>query len=198
MPSVSMVAGPNGSGKTTLIRHLIANGIKLGEYINPDDIAADLSGPYDDRVREAQRMADDMREACLARRASFTFETVMSHLSKVEFFARATAAGFESVLYYVSTGDAALNVARVAQRVRSGGHDVPEERILSRFDRSLEYLPAALRVADRAFIYENSGPSGMVLGLTKDTTRQPDGSFRASYVLTDGAPDWIRTLYEGV
>jgi predicted ABC-type ATPase len=193
-----MVAGPNGSGKTTFIAHIRSQGIDLGEYINPDDIAAGLSGSYDDRVRQAQRLADESRERCLAAGVSFTFETVMSHLSKIEFLARAAAAGFDSVLYFVSTGDPALNVARVAHRVARGGHDVPRDKIVSRYERAMALLPVALTIADRAFVYENSGPEGFRLGLTKATERETGGTWRASYRLLDGAAPWIQAIYESI
>lgn len=93
MPFVAMIAGPNGSGKTTLVNHLRRRGVYLGEYVNPDEIAAGLSGAYDEPVREAQHIAERRRSEYLRSGTSFTFETVMSHPSKVEFFAEATADG---------------------------------------------------------------------------------------------------------
>jgi predicted ABC-type ATPase len=89
-----MVAGPNGSGKTTLTRLLRQKGVEFGEYINPDDIARELEGSYDDRVRQAQTIADRRREACIEAKRSFSFETVMSHPSKVNILVRAKIAGF--------------------------------------------------------------------------------------------------------
>jgi predicted ABC-type ATPase len=198
MPFVIMFAGPNGSGKTTLIQHIQGQGIDLGHYINADDIAATLSGGYDQRVREAQAIADQRRETCLRNGEDFSFETVMSHPSKVEFLARATAAGFDSTLYFISTENPALNVARVAQRVAQGGHDVPTDRIVARYARTMALLPAALMAANQAFVFENSGPGGLELGLVKETTRKSDGSGKASYHLLDGAPKWIREAYDAI
>jgi hypothetical protein len=94
MPFVVMVAGPNGSGKTTLTSYLRARKVKLGRYINADDIAGTLAGSYDERVRAAQVIADQQRTDYLANRVSFTFETVMSHESKVAFFEDCRAAGY--------------------------------------------------------------------------------------------------------
>jgi predicted ABC-type ATPase len=98
MPFVVMIAGPNGSGKTTLSRHIRDQGISLGQYINPDDIAAGLVGSYDERVREAQQIADQHRADYLKDGVSFTFETVMSHESKVEFFEKCRIAEFDTIL----------------------------------------------------------------------------------------------------
>jgi predicted ABC-type ATPase len=184
-----MVAGPNGSGKTTLISYLRAQGVELGRYINPDDIAATLSGDYGRRVREAQSLADAERARCLDTRTSFTFETVMSHVSKVEFLQDCKDAGFETVLYFVGTRDPRLNVARVAQRVALGGHDVPLERIVSRYARSLGLLPRALEIADTAYVFDNSGPDDFRLCLSKSRRQGAP-----AYLLEDSAPEWVRRL----
>ncbi len=61
-PFLLVVAGPDGSGKTTLTRSLRAAGLDFGEYINPDEIALDLEGSYDARVRQAQSIADRARQ----------------------------------------------------------------------------------------------------------------------------------------
>jgi predicted ABC-type ATPase len=137
MPFVTMVAGPNGSGKSTLTASLDDSQVRLGEYINADEIMQSITGSWEERSREAQRRADELRASCLTRHVSFTFETVMSHVSKVEFFQQCREAGFDTVLYFVGTGDPALNVARVAQRVALGGHDVPRDRIASRYERCM-------------------------------------------------------------
>jgi predicted ABC-type ATPase len=66
-----MIAGPNGAGKSTLTRLLQARGIEFGEYINPDEIAAEFAGPYNERVAEAQLLADQRRDACIEAKRSF-------------------------------------------------------------------------------------------------------------------------------
>lgn len=182
MPFVLMVAGPNGSGKTTLTQHLRQSGIELGHYINADDIAAGLSGSYGARVRAAQDIADAERQKRLQEFQSFTFETVMSHPSKVEFFKTCAKSGFDTVLYFVATANPRLNVARVAQRVALGGHDVPADRIRDRYHRTLGLLPEALKIASSAAVFDNSGPDGLKLCLKKT------GS---GYQPAPDAPDWV-------
>jgi predicted ABC-type ATPase len=146
----------NGSGKTTLTRHSTAIGVKFGTYINPDEIALTLPGAYDERVAGAQIEADRIRDQCLRERRSFSFETVMSHPSKVELLQRAKDLGFGVTLYFVSTQDPRINVNRVERRVALGGHDVPADRIVARYQRTMEMLPAAIDVADRAHLFDNS------------------------------------------
>lgn len=151
-----MIAGPNGSGKTTLTRQLRQSGVDFGDYINPDEIADTLEGSYDDRVRRAQAIADRRRAEALEARTSFSFETVMSHPSKLDVLRTARLRGFRTVLYFVATESAELNVGRVRQRVALGGHDVPEDRIRARYVRTLKMLPQALRLADLAVLFDNS------------------------------------------
>jgi predicted ABC-type ATPase len=92
-PFLLVVAGPNGSGKGTLTDHLIEAGLDFGEYINPDEIASTLDLPQPERSRQAQVIADFQRNRCLLSGLSFSFETVMSHPSKLDFMIRAHEAG---------------------------------------------------------------------------------------------------------
>ena len=159
-PFLLIFAGPNGSGKSTLTNYLIAAGIEFGEYINPDEIAATLDMPEPQRSRQAQTIADFRRDRCLTSGLSFSFETVMSHPSKVELMVRADDAGYEVTLYFVCTSDPEINVRRVENRVHAGGHDVPKERIVARYWRALGLLPSAALVARRTVLFDNSALIG--------------------------------------
>lgn len=103
--------------------------------------------------------ADFLRQRLLESEVSFTFETVMSHRSKVEILAQARQRGYRTYLYYVATDDPVINISRVRNRVRLGGHSVPEELIESRYYRSLDLLLDAIRQTDRAYVFDNSGDS---------------------------------------
>lgn len=100
--------------------------------------------------------ADFIRHKLLDKGESFSFETVMSSPDKVEFLKKAQARGYRTYLYYVATIDAQINVLRVQNRVQSGGHDVPENKIKERYDRSLDLLWDAIEHTDRAYIFDNS------------------------------------------
>lgn len=188
-----MIAGPNGAGKTTLTRLLRQRGEDFGEYINPDDIADELDGSYNERVREAQSIADRQRDACIEAKRSFTFETVMSHPSKVDILARAKAAGFFVQLYFVGTDDPQTNVERVALRVAQGGHDVPGDRIVSRWHRTMSLLHSAIETSDRSFLFDNSNTEGFEAGpmpvLT--TNRDAHGRLNVNFKV-DQPPPWLR------
>lgn len=81
----------------------------------------------------------------------------MSSPDKVELLRRAQSKGYRTYLYYIATEDPAINIARVRNRVEQGGHDVPLEKIVSRYWRSLDLLLPAIRAANRAYIFDNSG-----------------------------------------
>jgi predicted ABC-type ATPase len=195
-----VVAGPNGSGKSTLTQYLLKSGIDFGNYINPDEIALTLELPEPERSRQAQARADFERDSCLRRRISFSFETVMSHRSKVEVMLRAHDAGYDITLFFVATSDPEINVRRVENRFASGGHDVPHDRIRNRYGRSLSYLPHAALVARRTVVFDNSTlvnlPAGANFPAVKtglrpvaEVTRIDD--HRYTVVLEGDVPDWV-------
>lgn len=159
-PFLLVLAGPNGSGKTTLTDYLLEAGIDFGEYINPDRIATTLDLPEPARSRQAQAIADFQRDRCLTSGQSFSFETVMSHPSKVQLMIRADDAGYDVTMFFVCTSDPDINVRRVENRVRTGGHDVPHDRIVARYWRTLGLLPHAALVARRSVLFDNSALVG--------------------------------------
>jgi predicted ABC-type ATPase len=185
-----MIAGPNGAGKTTLTLRLRTAGFEFGEYINPDDIAGELTGSYESRVAMAQLIADRRRDSCIAERRSFSFETVMSHPSKLDVLVRAKAAGFFVQLFFVGTDDPETNIERVALRVTKGGHDVPAGRIVARWKRTMGFLHQAISTSDRAFIFDNSatrhGGPRLVLEI------QPSEGCDWNIVRRSTPPAWVR------
>ncbi len=104
----------------------------------------------------ASVIAGFIRQKLLEKQVPFTFETVMSSEDKIEFLKQAKENGYRTYLYYVATIDPEINIHRIRERVRNGGHDVPKDKILSRYTRSLTLLWEAVRHSDRAFIFDNS------------------------------------------
>lgn len=100
--------------------------------------------------------ADFLRQKLLENRVSFSFETVMSSPDKVALLEKARRFGYRTYLYFIATDDPAINVARVKSRVHLGGHDVPEDKIVSRYTRSLDLLLDAVRHTNRAYVFDNS------------------------------------------
>jgi predicted ABC-type ATPase len=182
-----LFAGPNGSGKSTVTTPatLARFGIPENRYINADDIARRLVAEQPDTLQEereriAFRQARDRRRTYREGGISFAFETVFSHPSTLLDMAKCQAAGFEIIVLFVTTDDPAINVARVAGRVQSGGHAVPEDRIRSRYTRAMSLLPRIIEDADRAFVYDNSRETPILFPFVQGTalpTRDPLPAF---------------------
>jgi len=128
------------------------------EYVNPDYIARDEFGDWNapDAVKKAAMRAEEVREQCVREGRNLAFETVLSMPDKINFIERAKQAGFFVRLFFVGTDNPSINAKRVALRVMEGGHDVPISKIISRYTRSLANCSVAARVADPAYIYDNS------------------------------------------
>jgi predicted ABC-type ATPase len=102
-------------------------------------------------------LTDFLRHKYLETHQSFTFETVMSSPDKVEILKKAQQLGYKTYLYFVATEDPAINLLRINHRVKTGGHPVPTDKVITRYYRSLELLSEAIKYTNRAFIFDNSG-----------------------------------------
>jgi predicted ABC-type ATPase len=154
-PILVMVAGPNGAGKTTLYERVLAPVMHL-EFVNADRIAtARWPGDEVAHAYDAARLAQQRREELLDARSSFIAETVFSHPSKLTLMAAARSLGYQVSLHVVAIPEA-LAVARVANRVEVGGHDVPEHKVRERYSRLWGHLRRAVAMADDAWVYDNS------------------------------------------
>lgn len=158
-PRLIVIAGPNGAGETTLTEAALAHEWLDGcLYINPDVMAQERFGGWNDpnAVLKAAQEAERLREDCLSASESLAFETVFSTQNKLDYLRRAKVAGYFTRLFFVGTKNPTINAARVAQRVREGGHDVPIPKIVSRHEKSMVNLLHALRFVDRGYVYDNS------------------------------------------
>jgi predicted ABC-type ATPase len=158
-PRLLVVAGPNGAGKTTITeRGLAHEWFHACEYINPDLIAQDELGDWNDpdTVLRAAHVATERREACLRDGRSLAFETVFSASDKPAFVRRALASGYFVRVFFVGTERPEINAARVARRVLQGGHEVPIRKIVDRWARSIANAASIAAEVDRFYVYDNS------------------------------------------
>ena len=154
-PVLHLIAGPNGAGKTTLATRVIAPVTHL-PFINADVIAAKLwPDAQAEHAYDASRVAAEQRQELIGARASFITETVFSHPSKLALIRDAQAAGYQVTLHVVLVPEG-LTVARVGDRVRRGGHTVPEDKIRERYQRLWALVAEARALAERTYIYDNS------------------------------------------
>lgn len=167
-PSLTVIGGPNGSGKTSVLEVLHQLGVEIPNYLNADDIAHDMSDDsknLDEINRAAQIFVRQQRDNCIRDRVSVSYETVMSHPSHLDAMQQARDLGFYVRLIFITTADPQINVERVAHRVIKGGHDVPADKIKSRYNATMsESLHKATLIADEAMIWDNSfaAPHGRI------------------------------------
>jgi predicted ABC-type ATPase len=122
-------------------------------------------------------LADYIREQLLNSACDkFSFETVMSHPSKLEFIKLARSQGYRIYLYFVSLEDPQMNVERVEARVRQGGHDVPKDKIISRYERTMNYLLDAIRLVDRAYLFDNSSEKTILFAIYQSNEISLEGN----------------------
>lgn len=135
----------------------IAAGItELGTKVCLDGFRLQLPQSIDVAPYVASIAADYIRHELISSRVSFTFETVMSSADKIDLLRLAQRSGYRTYLYYVATSDPAINLQRIRERVKNGGHDVPEDKVISRYHRSLSLLRDAIRNSNRAYVFDNS------------------------------------------
>ena len=119
----------------------------------------------------------------------FTIETVMSHSSKLDFMEKAKEKGFKVYLYFVALADPELNIHRVRSRVAQGGHPVGEDKIVNRYYRTMGYLYEALKIADEAYLFDNSAGEPKMFAVKRQ------GEIT---VLSDYIPKWFEIYFVNI
>ena len=157
-PELLIIAGPNGAGKTTFINTYLPEYTNVREFVNPDLIAKGIS-PFkpEGAMIEAGRILLLRVHQLIDERISFALETTLSGKSYLTLFEKAMKLGYDIRLYYIYLNSVELSLNRIAERVREGGHNVPREDVLRRYDRSLQNLfELYLPMADEWQIIDNS------------------------------------------
>lgn len=135
---------------------------------------------------EAALIADYLRNLLIAKGETFSFETVMSHASKLDTFMKAHNAGFKNYLYFIATSSAEISAKRVEERVEKGGHSVDSRKIIERYTKSLELLSAMIPYCHRCYILDNSKETGYRLILEIEDNEK-------IFIHNDEIPAWVET-----
>ena len=170
-PVLVVLVGPNGAGKTTFFHsHLKPAGLR---FLNADEVARELEID----AYEAAEVITQLRQELVRQRESFVFETVFSDPvgDKLGFLTNAAQAGYTVVLCVIAIAGPEASEQRVAMRVSQGGHDVPSEKLVSRFPRTMANLKAAISQLPHVLIFDN------------DDLRFP---FRRAAVFEKGQLEW--------
>ena len=182
-PLLIALAGPNGAGKSTFYKTYLQ---QLGlQFINADAIAKELNLD----AYAAARVAASLREELVRQRESFIFETVFSDPAgdKLAFFQEAAAVGFTVVLCFIGISNPGISNERVVFRRLKGGHDVPADKLITRFPRTLENLRRSIRELPFVLVYDNDD--------LNDPYRQV-AVFEAGHAveLADDLPAWLQEM----
>lgn len=192
-PVFYLLAGPNGAGKSTLFKALAQGGTipPSAEFVNADLYEGmhlqHIADP-ETRSKAARLWADERRAGLLEAGHTFVSETVFSHESKLALIQAAQKQGFFVMLLVVCLDDTKRLLKRVANRVREGGHNVPSERILARYPRTLANLAIAVRRADAAILYDSQAvetETHKAVAVCKGDVTQ---------VLIDPLPRWAQSI----
>lgn len=154
-----ILGGCNGAGKTTLARELLPR-LGLMRFLNADEMARGLS-PLDPTLSafRAGRLLLKEARSLIAAKTNFAIESTLSGKTHVALIREAKARGYRILMHYIVIGSATQAVARVALRVKLGGHHVPEDDIRRRFDRSRRhFLHDYLPLADDWVLWDNGEP----------------------------------------
>jgi predicted ABC-type ATPase len=162
---VLVIAGPNGAGKTTFAREFLPNEADCPVFVNADLIAAGLS-PFapESAALQAGRVMLGQLEHHFEARQSFAFETTLAGRGYLRQIDRWQAAGYRVKIIFLKLASADEAVARVAERVRQGGHGIAEHVIRRRFAAGLANFERwyAPRV-DAWVLYDNSAAQPVLL-----------------------------------
>ncbi len=182
-PILVAIAGPNGAGKSTFYKAQISyTGLP---FVNADVIAAETGiGAY-----EAAEVAETIRRERFVRCESFLFETVFSDPvgQKLAFLEEAISAGYTVVLFFIGIASLDISIDRVGMRVLESGHAVPEDKLVTRYPRTMENLRLAVLRLPLVLVYDNDDlrtPHRFCLATANGSILEEVGP----------VPSWLRAL----
>jgi len=158
-PRLYVLAGVNGAGKSSIGGAMIRT--SGADYFNPDEAARDLiaANPGLDQVRAnaaAWQQGRRLLERAIRERKDFAFETTLGGSTMPRLLSEAASQGIEVRIWYVGLASAEVHIERVRQRVRSGGHDIPESSIRRRWRHSRLNLVQLLPTLTELRVYDNT------------------------------------------
>lgn len=162
---IIIIAGPNGAGKTTFANQLLSGDQAGFPFVNADIIARGLNpGDPESEAFRAGRLMLQMIQELVEAGTSFALETTLSGLAYSRSIPRWQRLGYRVELHFLSLSAPEASIARVARRVRQGGHNVPDEVVRRRFHGGLANFDQIYKdLVDVWVLYDNSGPTRVVI-----------------------------------
>jgi predicted ABC-type ATPase len=168
--NVYIIAGPNGSGKTTFAVKFLPKYARCPNFVNADLIAQGLA-PFSPGTAaiKAGKLVLEQVHLFANRGVDFAFETTLSGKLYTNLFKSLKAKGYKIHLFFLWLPDADLAVSRIKSRVAQGGHDVPANDILRRFDRSVRnFFRLYQPLVDSWMLFDNAGPIPVLIAERKN------------------------------
>lgn len=163
-----VVAGPNGAGKTTFIEEISSEILSKTIFVNADNIGKKLKEKYPEKKEEhinfmAGKEAVRLYERYILEKKSFSMETTLAGHSPIQNLKKAKENGFETLLIYIGIQSPSNSKIRIESRVLRGGHNIPDEDIIRRHERSMKNLKNAIQYCDQTRIYDNTSKKHQLL-----------------------------------
>lgn len=175
-----LIAGINGTGKSSLRGVLEGQNISLGHIIDADKIARDN---HFDNIKAGKAAVREIKH-CLDNNLSFTQETTLAGHRVEKTIRQARKQGYDVVMYYVGLNSMEESILRIANRVRKGGHNIPEAYVKLRYNNRLESLKRVLPLCDEVIFYDNENGFVKVAEIKNNTFHYTNG-YR---------PEWIEEV----
>ncbi len=158
LPTIYIIAGCNGAGKSTAANVILPQFLNCKEFVNADSIAAGLSPFQPETVSfQAGRIMLNRIKELISERSTFAFETTLTTKSYVNIIKEAKAKKYKIVLFYFWLNAVELALARIEDRVKKGGHNIPNDVVIRRYTRSLDNLiNLFIPICNEWYIYNNS------------------------------------------
>lgn len=178
-PVCAVLAGINGAGKSSSADPILRVGMRVPVFVNPDTIARGLNSfdPEGQAVKAGRVVVEHLRELAKARK-SFAFETTLAGRTYASWLGELLAAGYTTHMFYYWLDSADAAVRRVADRVRAGGHHIPEATIRRRYARSVSnFLNLFRPVLTTWQVYDNSDAKARMIAFNNgffDTVLEPE------------------------
>jgi predicted ABC-type ATPase len=172
MPHVIVIAGPNGAGKSTTAPAILKGALGVTEFVNADTIAAGLSAFNPEKAAfQAGRVMLERLQQLAGDQEDFAFETTLASKTFAHWIHNLKQSGYTFHLFYFWLPSPEFAIARVAERVQMGGHNVPSETIRRRYHAGLKnFFAMYQQLADTWRIYDNSAPGSPRLLSTGERT----------------------------
>jgi predicted ABC-type ATPase len=168
--NVYVIAGPNGAGKTTFAIKFLPEYVRCPNFVNADLIAQGLSpfSPGAAAIKAAKLVLEQIHRF-ENRKVDFAFETTLAGKLHINLFKSLKLKRYKIHIFFLWIPDADLAISRIKSRVAHGGHDVPDQDVFRRFDRSIRnFFKLYQPLADSWMLFNNAGPTPILIAERKN------------------------------